>query len=306
MVSMIMTTFNEGFNIGALLEDLLDQTRPPAELVLVDGGSTDNTVAICEAYRARLEACGIALKLRSQPGANIARGRNLAIEIATHGNICVTDAGCRLDPQWCERITKPLLEDRADFVGGFFRPVHHDRFQRILAILTVADTPPRGFMPSSRSIAFKRATWQLAGQYPEWLSWGEDTLFNERCLATGARYVIAADALVFWEVRSTYRAAVKQYYRYAWGDGRRRRLSTSHAINTGTIFGAVVLAATWSPWWLWLFPGYTVFITLRCWRSGPKSDLITAWSIVAGIRVARFVGYVRGLLASLTPSMERS
>ncbi len=298
MVSLIITTYNEGGNIGALVGDLLDQTRPPDELVMVDGGSSDGTVAAIEAYGERLAAAGIALNLRVEPGAGIARGRNIAVGLAAYECLCVTDAGCRLDPHWCERITRPILEGRADLVGGFFRPVHQDRFQRVLAALTVADRPPRGFMPSSRSIAFTRTAWREAGEYPEWLPWGEDTLFNERCVAAGARYEIAADAIVHWEVRPNFHAATRQFYRYAWGDGRRGRLSASHLINTGALVGSLVLAVAASPWWLLLFPAYATLLTARAARTLPPTDLPTAFGLVLGIRVARVIGWVRGLLVA--------
>ncbi|MBN1967720.1 MAG: glycosyltransferase, partial [Anaerolineae bacterium] len=42
-ISLIMTVFNEGDTIQAVMESLLAQTRPPDEIVIVDGGSTDDT-----------------------------------------------------------------------------------------------------------------------------------------------------------------------------------------------------------------------------------------------------------------------
>ncbi len=43
-VSVIATVLNEGQAIERLLESLAAQTRPPDEVVIADGGSTDETV----------------------------------------------------------------------------------------------------------------------------------------------------------------------------------------------------------------------------------------------------------------------
>ena len=55
-------------------------------------------------------------------GANIARGRNLAIAAATHDVIAVTDADCVLDPRWLERILEPI-DAGADVSMGFYLPI---------------------------------------------------------------------------------------------------------------------------------------------------------------------------------------
>lgn len=305
MVSLIITTFNEGSNIGALLADVIGQTRRPDEVVLVDGGSTDNTVSVCEESRSKLEGAGIRLNLQIVRGANIPRGRNVAIGAAANEILCVTDAGCRLDPAWCERITRPIVENRADFVGGFFRPSYHNKFQRILAALTVADRPPRGFLPSSRSIAFTKAAWERAGHYPEWLPWGEDTLFNEMCLASGARFCVAEDAIVHWEVRPTFRAAIRQFYRYARGDGMRRRVSASHMLNVGAVVLPLALAVAVNIWWIALFPAYTMLIVGKAGSKIRIPDLPMALSLVFAIRVARAAGYLLGVASSLRSPAEK-
>ncbi|MBC7812473.1 MAG: glycosyltransferase, partial [Burkholderiales bacterium] len=44
MISLISTVLNEGESIRPLMESLTRQTRQPDEVVIVDGGSADNTV----------------------------------------------------------------------------------------------------------------------------------------------------------------------------------------------------------------------------------------------------------------------
>ena len=54
MISLIATVLNEGDSIRRLLDSILAQTRLPDDIVIVDGGSADDTVAILESYRDRL------------------------------------------------------------------------------------------------------------------------------------------------------------------------------------------------------------------------------------------------------------
>ncbi|MFN2223139.1 MAG: glycosyltransferase, partial [Candidatus Promineifilaceae bacterium] len=53
-VSVIATVRNEGPAIRGLMESLRRQTRPADEIVICDGGSSDDTIAILETYRRHL------------------------------------------------------------------------------------------------------------------------------------------------------------------------------------------------------------------------------------------------------------
>ena len=74
-VTLVATVKDAAGEVGEFLASVAAQTRPPDEVVICDGGSTDGTV---DALRA---ADGVVLL--EETGANIARGRNLAIRAAT-------------------------------------------------------------------------------------------------------------------------------------------------------------------------------------------------------------------------------
>ena len=98
-MSVVVTVLNEAGSIDTLCASLAAQTLPPSEVVVVDGGSTDYTLARLAAWRDRLP-----LRVLTRPGANISSGRNAAIAAASHDLIAVTDAGVRLAPDWLERL----------------------------------------------------------------------------------------------------------------------------------------------------------------------------------------------------------
>mgnify|MGYP003582554083 CR=1 FL=1 len=297
-ISLILTCFREAENIGGLISDILSQSKLPDEMVVVDAGSPDETVSVLKSFETKFAERGTKLSIHVALGASIAHGRNVAIGLASHEVIAVTDAGCRVDRNWLERITDPIFQGRADFVGGFFLPVTRNHFQSILATLTTAKNPGPSFMPSSRSVAFCRRVWQGAGGYPEWLPWGEDTYFNQRCLANGARYVVVDDAIVHWEVRRTWHQAVVQFRRYAFGDGLARRFSYSLALApivytlviAGLVFGHSMALA--------LVPLLGASWVFR--KRGIKAkDGLYAICLATSIQAARAYGYLGGLISSV-------
>ena len=101
-ISVIATVSNERNNIERLLESLADQTRRPDEVIICDGGSSDGTAEQITRYAQEKSERLPNLTLIVEPGANISRGRNLAIAAARGEIIAVTDAGVRLDARWLE------------------------------------------------------------------------------------------------------------------------------------------------------------------------------------------------------------
>jgi len=217
--TLIATVRNEAGTIRDFVESLLTQTRKPDEILIVDGASTDGTREILEDYAARGQ-----LRVISQP-CNIAEGRNLGIAAATGTHLAVTDAGCRVDPDWLEQIARCFDADcQPDVVAGNFRFETHTPFEEAVIRATFQpnrdDTETARYYPSSRSVAFSKAAWEKAGGYPEWLYAAEDTLFNIRMRQLGFRFVFCRDAIVRWRPRETWRALARQRINFSRGNAR--------------------------------------------------------------------------------------
>ena len=264
MISVIATVLNEGESVRRLLNSLVAQTRKPDEVVIVDGGSTDQTLAILREYEGRLP-----LRVLIEPGANISTGRNRAIAAAASAMIAVTDAGVTLAPNWLDCITQPLRDDPAlEVVGGFFHADPHSIFEAALGATTLPladEIDPATFLPSSRSIAFRKAAWITAGGYPEWLDYCEDLIFDLRLREIAAPTVFAAGALVYFEPRPSLSAFFKQYYHYARGDGKADLWRKRHAIRYATYLIAVPLILLMGLrvhklLWALLLPGAAVYL----------------------------------------------
>ncbi len=265
-VSIICTVFNESHTISKLLTSLANQTRLPDEIILVDGGSTDDTVAILQAYAAQSH---VPVRVIVEAGANISRGRNIAIEAAAGPIIASTDAGVCLADHWLAELVKPFADKQTSevletsevykpvsIVAGFFLPDPQTIFEVAMSatvLPTLADINPATFLPSSRSVAFLKSSWAQVGGYPEWLDFCEDLIFDFRLRDLFGTFAFAPQAIAYFQPRSTLSAFFKQYYYYARGDGKADLFRLRHVIRYFTYLIAlpalIMLSIAMSPWW---------------------------------------------------------
>src|SRR5271165_997986 len=120
-VSIVATVLNEVQNIAGLVHSLIAQTPPAAEVIIVDGGSTDGTwewlLAAAQDHPNLLPIRDESCNLKRSPGP-ISRGRNVAIVAASSEIIACTDAGCTYSRDWLARITAPIIASTAEYALG--------------------------------------------------------------------------------------------------------------------------------------------------------------------------------------------
>ena len=308
-VSVVVTVLNEANSLTRLLDGLAAQTRPPDEVVVCDGGSTDSTLSLLESENR------LPLQVARRPGANISQGRNAAIELATGEVIAVTDAGVRLSQQWLEKIVAPFEDSGTQTVAGFFVPDPQTIFEMAMGATVLPELHeinPTHFLPSSRSVAFRKRAWAAVGGYPEWLDYCEDLIFDLRLRDRYGPFAFAPEATVHFRPRSNLRAFFVQYYRYARGDGKANLWRKRHAIRYLTYWVAAPLVAAAgvvvSPWWWALYlisiPGMFWTSWRRLTRTWDSVDLgriqkLQAALWVPVIRVtgdaAKMIGYPVGV-----------
>jgi glycosyltransferase involved in cell wall biosynthesis len=242
-ISVVATVLNEANTLPHLLDSLATQTHLPDEVIVCDGGSTDATLSVLETYQA---AHHLPLRFFQQLGGNISQGRNAAIEAATGDVIAVTDAGVRLSQNWLEKITAPFAEAGTEAVAGFFVSDPRTAFETAMGatvLPALREIDPTRFLPSSRSVAFRKRAWAEVGGYPEWLDYCEDLIFDLRIRDRYGPFVFAPQATVHFRPRPSLRAFFVQYYRYARGDGKAGLWRERHLIRYLTYLVAAPLVA---------------------------------------------------------------
>ena len=313
-VTLVVTVLDEEKSLRRLLDTLAGQTRRPDNVVIADGGSTDNTPTMLDEY---VRTGRLPLQVISAPGSNISQGRNAAIRTAAGPIIAVTDAGVRLSPDWLEKLVAPIEAGRST-AAGFFQADPYTLFETVMGatvLPAVQDINPNTFLPSSRSVAFLKASWEAVGGYPEWLDYCEDLIFDLWLQDKHGPFPFVPDAVVHFRPRGGLRSFFIQYYRYARGDGKADLWRKRHVIRYATYLLAVPLIAGLgmkrSPWFWGLFLlGGAIYARRPVQRLRPVmrtlllKDKLTVLGTIPLIRLvgdtAKMIGYPVGVWWRLT------
>lgn len=217
-ISFITTVFNEGDSIMDLLESLNVQTLIPDEIVVVDGGSTDNTLSVISNFKFQNKK--VKVRVLTIKG-NRSVGRNFAIKNSTGDIIIVSDAGCELDKNWIKNITKPFENSSVDVVAGYYKGLTKNIFEKSL-IPYVFVMPDRidsnNFLPATRSMAFKKSVWEKIGGFSERYSHNEDYVFARNLREKKFNIFFEKSAIVYWHPPKTLIKVFIMFLRFAYGD----------------------------------------------------------------------------------------
>lgn len=117
LISVIVPVYNEAEHIKRCLESLVEQTYPAMEILVVDDGSTDDTVRIIRAFQDN-KAGRIDLKLYLQDHHGPGQARNYAASKATGTILAFVDADMELDPEYLAQLIIPIDAGEIGSFGG--------------------------------------------------------------------------------------------------------------------------------------------------------------------------------------------
>jgi glycosyltransferase involved in cell wall biosynthesis len=260
-VSVVVRCRDEGRHLPALLADLrAQQGGATVEIVAVDSGSSDDSVAILERH-------GVRVRHVARDRFSYGRSLNEGIRAARGEIVVLISAHCRpLSRDWLARLTEPLAA--ADVAGTFGRQVPEPSVNPIEAVTLARLFPERGPSPVrlSNANAALRRTAVLARPFDEEAPTAEDHLWalglppDERLLYVPQAGVTHTHPMSFrhwWQrfyldgLGASY-ARLRHGHRMPWEEGP----ATSRARTAGRVLGRI--AAERRPAALAHLPAYLI------------------------------------------------
>jgi glycosyltransferase involved in cell wall biosynthesis len=224
--SIIIPAYNEAANIPRCLDAVTAaiKDREDVEIIVVDDGSTDETVALAEQRGARI--------VRPEHWISIAAVRNLGGRQAKGRILLFLDADTEPPPTWFETIESWFSEGRADVLGFVDRaPADAPWFALVWSLRLEAEretTREVDHLPG-RNVCVSREMFDRVGGFDEALITAEDKDFVMRLKATGARVMsIAGFDFYHWGYERTLWELVRKEF---WRQSNHINLIRRHGLS---------------------------------------------------------------------------
>ncbi len=211
-LSIVVRAYNEAEHIERLMMGIGAQTVTPQEVILVDSGSTDDTVAIAQAYGARV------VEVESTEF-TFGRALNRGCDVAT-GDICVFPSAhvYPVRTTWLEDLVEPFRDDRV--VLSYGRQTGNDKNRFSEHQIFAHWFPPQSVCPqathfcNNANCAIRRSIWESM-PYDETLPGLEDLAWAKAAQADGGWIAYVAEAEVVHVHDETWQQVMNRYRREA-------------------------------------------------------------------------------------------
>lgn len=305
-VSLVIPLKNESGSLDELIVSITKQSFQPDEIILVDGGSTDNTVEITEQLTRKNQKIKLIQTTQASPG----KGRNIGIENAENEWIALTDAGIKLEKDWLKNLVQEVENNPdLDVVYGNYSPIINSFFDQCAAICYVPRLSKNSIRGKSvATILLKKKVWQEVGGFPD-LRAAEDLMFLEAVNNRNFQTASAPDAMVFWQLRPDLPSTFEKFIVYSKHNvlvGRAWDWHYGVARQYLIALLFVILAFVNSWWWLimvflWLAARVAKRILSHRFEYGLKPLLNPVYFVgitftILIVDLATFIGWGQALL----------
>ena len=206
-MSVIIPTLNEERHLGSLLSDIAAQTREPEEVLVVDAGSTDGTVAVARRFApVRL--------LEGEPP--VACGRNLGGRSATGDVLVFLDADVRLNEGFLEDLLREFERHRLDIACPRYVPYRSTPMvEGFHALLNALFRVCQGVLPSGAGHCIVVSRWVFQGSRGFDSSIKFDDIELIRRLSRGRRFGMVEERVFVSDRRYRENGAPRMMLRYS-------------------------------------------------------------------------------------------
>ena len=238
LVSVIVPMYNAAPYIGEALESIVASTYHPIEVVVVDDGSTDDSLAVAQAFAAKHPE----VRVVHQANAGVSAARNNAIREAKGEYILPVDADDKIGATYIAHAVEAMgsgvrvVGCRAEYIGA-----KQGEWQ-------LAEYSPELLARKNMIHAcsmFRKADWLQVGGYCEEEIYREDWDFWLSMMELGGKYVRLAETGLYYRVQGGGRRRMAKQQKRAIVDAINRR---HPAYMQRYLGGPLHYHRSWSKW----------------------------------------------------------
>lgn len=182
--SVIIPLYNKAPYVKKALESICSQSFKDFECIIVDDGSTDNSLAVVKEFVDGLDNGDRRLEIVSQANAGVAAARNNGVAASKGEYVCFLDADDWWEPTFLEEMDKLIKEypDAGLYATNFvyYKPgkTHVEHTNLKTGYINYPEVYARtGSMPvTSITTCMLRKIFDEMGGFPEGIKLGEDFL----------------------------------------------------------------------------------------------------------------------------------
>jgi cellulose synthase/poly-beta-1,6-N-acetylglucosamine synthase-like glycosyltransferase len=223
-VSVIVPIYNSEADLPGLIECLRSQTYPRdhVEYLLVNNNSSDRTAQILEGSAAEAATEGIAIHALTEDRIQSSyAARNKAIRMAQGDILAFTDADCRPQPDWLEKLVIPFSNPNVGIVVGELVALPGDtileKYAERYELMSQKWLVEHPFCPygQTANIAIRKQIFEQVGLFRPYLTTGGDADICWRIQQqTDWKLEFAPQAIIRHRHRSNLQDFTSQWRRY--------------------------------------------------------------------------------------------
>jgi poly-beta-1,6-N-acetyl-D-glucosamine synthase len=227
-ISVIVPVYNEGVVLKQSIESLLDLDYPNYEIIIVNDGSTDNTVEIGESLVGHQPGRSglVKVSLINKPNSGKAKALNAGIQYSEAQYVLCMDGDSQLTPNSLKVAVRHFIDPAVGAVAGNVKVQNRKKILTDLQALEYLEglnmaRSAQGFVQMVNIIPgpiglFRKTALRDAGFYSS-DTFAEDADITLKILASNWKIVYEPNAVAYTEAPITIYQLLKQRYRWTRG-----------------------------------------------------------------------------------------
>jgi len=320
LLSVIIPARNEENTITRCLNNIISNGYPQdkLEIIVVNGGSTDNTVSVLHEYNKKHRG----IKVLENPQKVTPAAFNIGIKYARGSLIAIIGAHNYISKSYLLTAAKYLQENNVDCVGGIGTCIPADKKLITKAISSAINSRfgvgnsfrtncPKEVVSADTvaSPVYKREVLKKIGLFDEELLRGQDAELNARLRKNGGRILLVPEVVSYYYARDSLPKLWKMYFQYGYFRAlivkKIKSVFTYRQLIPAAFIASLVISAiltiAYKPFlWLFLFisGSYIIANLVFSVKISLKKDLKYSFAlplVFATLHFSYGIGYLKGL-----------